>query len=43
MKGTIERPTGLGVWVYILLLRKVELGYLVDWGLAPTGTGTKGN
>lgn len=39
----IERPTGLGVVVYIILLERVEREYLVDWGLAPTGTGTKGN
>lgn len=40
---TIGGLTGLGVLVYIILIEKVELEYLVDRGLALTGTGTKGN
>jgi hypothetical protein len=37
--STIERPTGPGVPVYIILITRVELGYLVDWELIRVGKG----
>jgi len=39
LRGTLRDLLGLECLVYIILIERVELGYLVDWGLKGVGKG----